>query len=88
VELFDPFDELTLGPQLKSRRPEHVGRFAPLLGLLVDEAGGASHAIDFLHPRKKVEKADNRRRNLLIATSCNWTHWRTKLARCSRRRQG
>ncbi len=52
VEWFDPFGQLPLEGDLAQSKPEHPGRFAPLLGMLADEAGGAAHAIDFLHPRE------------------------------------
>lgn len=69
VEVFSPFDDLTLATELQKNRPQHSGRFAPLLGMLVDEACGAAHAIDFLHPRKKPEVVNTRRRNLLIGAT-------------------
>jgi hypothetical protein len=69
VDLFNPFDKLTVSPGLRSQRPAHAGRFAPLLGLLLDEAEGATHAIDFLHPRKRPEPVNTRRRNLLVAAT-------------------
>ena len=69
VELFNPFDDLVLRDDLDLNRPQHAGRFAPLLGMLLDEAAGATHLIDFLHPRKKPEPVNTRRRNLLIAAA-------------------
>jgi Tfp pilus assembly PilM family ATPase len=60
VEHFNPFDGLSLSDDLRSHLPEHAGRFAPLLGMLLDESTGAKHAIDFLHPRKKPEPASRR----------------------------
>ena len=65
VELFDPFDELQLGRELQ-QRPEHAGRFAPLIGMLLDEAAAAAHAIDFLHPRKKPVAPSQGRRGIFI----------------------
>ncbi len=53
VELFDPFGQLQLEGDLAQSKPAYPGRFAPLLGILADEAAGSGHAIDFLHPRKK-----------------------------------
>jgi Tfp pilus assembly PilM family ATPase len=53
AELFDPFAGLKLEGELERGLPEHPGRFAPLLGMLVDELEQASHAVDFLHPRRK-----------------------------------
>ena len=69
VELFDPFSALSLVDDLRTRRPDHPGRFAPLLGMLADEAAGAAHAIDFLHPRKRPTPVNFRRRNSLIAAT-------------------
>jgi Tfp pilus assembly PilM family ATPase len=69
VELFDPFSEVRLEGELRDERPPQSGRFAPLLGLLLDEATGTPHALDFLHPRKKPEQTDQRRRKLLIAAT-------------------
>lgn len=57
VSGFDPFEGLTTSRELGSNPPEHPGRFAPLLGMLVDECTGAPHAIDFLHPRQKPQPA-------------------------------
>ena len=68
VDTFDPFAGATLGPELQAAKPEHPGRFAPLLGMLVDEASGAGHAIDFLHPRRRPEPPDRRRRIVLIGS--------------------
>jgi Tfp pilus assembly PilM family ATPase len=69
VELFDPFSNLQLEGDLRSARPEHAGRFAPLLGMLTDEAAEARHAIDFLDPRKRPEAPHQTRRNVLIAAT-------------------
>jgi Tfp pilus assembly PilM family ATPase len=69
VQFFNPFDDLTLGSNLRANRPSHAGRFAPLLGMLLDEAAGATHAIDFLHPRKKPEPVNTRRQKVLIAAT-------------------
>jgi len=37
------------------------GRFVPLLGMLLDEARGQRHAIDFLNPRRKREPPNRKR---------------------------
>jgi Tfp pilus assembly PilM family ATPase len=66
VDLFDPFSAVELSYELRTDRPEHSGRFAPLLGILSDEAAGIGHAIDFLHPRKRPKPPDQNRRNLAI----------------------
>ena len=57
AEVLDPLGAVE-GPELASApQPE---RFAPLLGILLDEASG-THAIDFLHPRRPPHP---------------WTRWR------------
>ncbi len=53
AELFDPFAGLKLEGELERTLPEHPARFAPLLGMLLDELEQAGHAVDFLHPRRK-----------------------------------
>ncbi|MCA9118900.1 MAG: hypothetical protein H6822_16435 [Planctomycetaceae bacterium] len=67
VELFDPFSGIELDPTLRANRPANAGRFAPLLGMLMDEAAGATHPIDFLHPRKRPATPTQTKRNVLIA---------------------
>lgn len=48
VEVLDPLDAVQAPDAAVPPQPE---RFAPLLGVLLDEAEG-SHPIDFLHPRR------------------------------------
>jgi Tfp pilus assembly PilM family ATPase len=55
VENFDPFSKLSLDRELRSNPPDAPGRFAPLLGMLLDEATNSPHAIDFLKPRRREE---------------------------------
>ena len=62
AKVFDPFEALRVGEELV---PEDSGRFAPLLGMLLDEAAG-SHAVDLLHPRKRPQPV-NRARIAIIA---------------------
>ena len=69
VDVFDPLEAVKEGGSLAAKRPEHMGRFAPLIGMLLDEATGANHAIDFLNPRKKQEAPSNKRRNALIGAT-------------------
>ncbi len=66
---FDPFDGVRLGRALREHRPENPGRFAPLLGMLADEADGSAHAVDFLHPRRRPLPPSQKRRNVLIAAA-------------------
>jgi Tfp pilus assembly PilM family ATPase len=67
TELFDPFQGLKLGEELRSASPEHPGRFAPLLGLLTAELEHTGHAVDFLHPRRRQEKPRKWKRYVLPA---------------------
>jgi len=57
VTVVDPF-EITEVPD--DGIPEHPGRFAALLGMVLDESFGM-HAIDFLHPRRPPRRVDRRR---------------------------
>lgn len=66
VETFDPFDGIRLGGQLEAARPTSPGRFAPLIGMLLDEAAGAQHAVDFLHPRQKPKPPNRFKRLSLV----------------------
>src|SRR5208283_1276151 len=62
VELFDPFDGVKLGRALVESPPEHPGRFAPLVGMLLAELKPSKHAVDFLHPRRRAAAADPRKK--------------------------
>lgn len=66
VELFDPFHGVEVDAAFNANRPQHPGRFAPLLGMLLDEAAGATHPIDFLHPRKRPEAPSQTKRYSLV----------------------
>ena len=68
AHVFDPFADVELGAELRGERPEHPGRYAPLLGMLLDEAENAPHAIDFLHPRQRPQ-AESPRRLLALAAA-------------------
>jgi Tfp pilus assembly PilM family ATPase len=61
VRLVDPFERVELSGEAKSSKPEFPGTFAPLLGMLLDEAVGRPPVIDFLHPRKRPEPPNRRR---------------------------
>lgn len=67
VEVIDPFSlvdlEASIGPDL----PEHVGRLAPLVGLLHADTASTDRLIDFLNPRKRPEEKPNYVRNYLLA---------------------
>lgn len=63
VTVVDPF-EITDVPD--EGLPGQPGRFAALLGMILDESYG-SHALDFLHPKRPPRPVDRRR--LLIAAA-------------------
>ena len=65
--LFDPFAAVHLAPPLRAVRPDRPGRFAPLLGMLLDQADQVRHAIDFLQPRRKPLPRSRRREYILGA---------------------
>jgi len=57
ISVVDPF-EITDVPD--DGLPEHAGRFAALVGMILDESYG-SHAVDFLHPKRPPPPVDRRR---------------------------
>ena len=69
AELFDPFAEVRLEGELRRALPKHPGRFAPLLGMLVDELTASSHAIDFLHPRRRPQPPSRRSTYILAGAA-------------------
>jgi outer membrane murein-binding lipoprotein Lpp len=69
VELFDPFGGVKLGRALVETPPQHPGRFAPLVGMLLAELKPSNHAVDFLHPRRRAPAADPRKK-WMIAAAC------------------
>ncbi len=62
VDLFDPFSGVKLGRALVQSPPEHPGRFAPLVGMLLAELKPSEHAVDFLHPRRRAAAANPRKK--------------------------
>lgn len=62
LTVLDPFEKVD---DSSIEVPGNAGRFAALLGMVQDEAGGA-HALDFLHPRRPPVPP-NRRRMAVIA---------------------
>jgi Tfp pilus assembly PilM family ATPase len=61
VRLIDPFEKVEWADP-RVGKPEYPGTFAPLLGMLLDEAAGAAPVVDFLHPRKRPPPPDQKRR--------------------------
>jgi Tfp pilus assembly PilM family ATPase len=61
VQLIDPLERVEWADS-RVKKPEFPGTFAPLLGMMLDEATAALPLIDFLHPRKKKPPPDYRRK--------------------------
>jgi len=66
VEVLNPFDLVNTEKAAQSKLPEHIGRLAPLVGILVCDDDHASQLIDFLNPRKREEVKPNHRRTALL----------------------
>ncbi len=62
AEVFDPFAGLEMSSELRQALPAHTGRFAPLLGMLLDEAAATPPALDFLNPRRRPPPVSHRRK--------------------------
>src|SRR5439155_3949304 len=60
VQLLDPFERVEWA-DARVKKPEFPGTFAPLLGMMLDEATAVAPVIDFLHPRKKKPPPNLRR---------------------------
>lgn len=67
VEVIDPFDYVDIESSTKSRLPKHVGRLAPLVGLLAADGSQSDRLVDFLNPRKRIIEEPNPYRNAMIA---------------------
>jgi Tfp pilus assembly PilM family ATPase len=61
VEVLDPLSFVELTDEARGDQPVHSGAFAPLIGMLIDEATEQQPAIDFLHPRRRPEPPNHRR---------------------------
>ena len=64
VVVFDPFDAVEIA---RRAVPAESGAFTSLLGMLLDEAHQAKHAIDFLNPRQVPKPPDRRRLYAAVA---------------------
>ncbi|EMI18461.1 hypothetical protein RMSM_04608 [Rhodopirellula maiorica SM1] len=64
VEVVNPFELVEVEAKLKDQLPSHVGRLAPLVGLLACEETNADRLIDFFAPsrtcRRKTESPAHR----------------------------
>ncbi|MEM9586893.1 MAG: hypothetical protein AAGA03_06395 [Planctomycetota bacterium] len=63
----DPFDLVEVDRKAAGKLPEHIGRLAPLVGLLASDETASDRLIDFLNPRKRPDPKSNRTRNTWIA---------------------
>jgi Tfp pilus assembly PilM family ATPase len=68
TEVINPLKACTLGGELLRSLPDHPSRFAPLVGMLLNEAAPGEGIIDFLNPRRKAE-APSRRREWSLAAA-------------------
>ncbi len=64
VQLINPFDLVEVGRKVEL--PEHIGRLAPLLGLMLADEVAPERLIDFLNPRKPEIKTVSPYRKLLL----------------------
>ncbi len=66
VEMLNPFDLVDVDRKTKDELPEHVGRLAPLVGLLAADESDADRLVDFLNPRERVEETPSPYRTVLL----------------------
>lgn len=66
VEVLDPFELVDVDRKAKDELPDHVGRLAPLVGLLAADENAADRLIDFLNPRERAVEAPNHIRTGLL----------------------
>ncbi|MGB7347050.1 MAG: hypothetical protein WBD20_22690 [Pirellulaceae bacterium] len=66
VVVIDPFDLVSVDGSVKSKLPQHVGRLAPLVGLLQSDEVGSHRLIDFMNPRKREIKETSRLKRALL----------------------
>jgi hypothetical protein len=65
VQIVNPFELVEV--DRKTDLPEHVGRLAPLLGLLLADEVAPDRLIDFLNPRKPEIKTESPYKKIVIA---------------------
>jgi Tfp pilus assembly PilM family ATPase len=69
VIVIDPFQNIEADADSAQSWPSRPGRFAPLLGLLLDHAANCPPQIDFLNPHRRPEPKSNRRLYGLIGAA-------------------
>jgi Tfp pilus assembly PilM family ATPase len=62
AELFNPLACCTLAADLQRSLPAQPSQFAPLVGMLLDDAPGGAATIDFLNPRQKPKQVSQQRK--------------------------
>ena len=68
VRLVDPLQKVEL-EDARAKRPEYPGAFAPLVGMMLEEAAGTPPVLDFLHPRKRPAPPDKKRAFLIAGAA-------------------
>ncbi len=66
VDVLDPFDLVDVDQKASSSLPDHVGRLAPLVGLLVADEAAPDRLVDFLNPRQRPEEKPNPYRKIAL----------------------
>lgn len=69
VVVVDPLAVSGVSTPAGAQLPAGIGRFAPLIGALLDESKSRRHEIDFLAPRKRPEAPNRNRLYTLIGTT-------------------
>ncbi|TWT66379.1 type IV pilus biogenesis protein PilM [Allorhodopirellula solitaria] len=87
TRLLDPLELVGADAKIRQGTGEMVGRLAPLVGMLVADAGHEQELVDFLHPRKAVEaKTDTAKIAMMVGIpavlvlTIGWLLW-SNLAR-------
>lgn len=82
TRLLDPLELVGTDAKVREETGEMVGRLAPLVGLLVADAGHEEELIDFLNPRKTIEATTDKRKlalmigvPALIVVALGWMLW-------------
>ena len=66
VEVLNPFELVDVERKAKEELPDHVGRLAPLVGLLAADEQAPDRLVDFLNPRQRAEETPNHLRTGLM----------------------
>lgn len=70
IQVIDPFNKVKMDDEAKkSLQDSGKSRFTPLLGVLIAEAAGTKHDIDFMNPKRRPPKEKPIARYVLMATA-------------------